>query len=86
MRLGAYLSRDELAELCGCAPTSYAAMCRRLARMGWPHQARPGAPPLVLRSVHDAILTGAKPATTARRRPNFDALRGEQHDPTTRAA
>lgn len=75
MSSSSYLSREELAELCGCAPTSYAAMVRRLQRMRWPHQARKGAPPLVLRAVHDEILRGAKPAAVQRRRPNFDALK-----------
>lgn len=70
-----YLTRDELAALCDCAPTSYATMCKRLSSMGWPHQPRPGLPPLVLRAVHDEILRGAKPAAVARRRPNFNALK-----------
>lgn len=57
-----YLSRDEIATVVGVAPHCYTAMCRRLREMGWPHQPRPGLPPLVLRSVHDKILTGQRRA------------------------
>lgn len=71
-----YLTREELAQACECAATSYRTMERRLTAMGWPHQPRPGACPLVLRSVHDAILAGQQPAAAARARPNFAALEG----------
>ncbi len=55
-----YLNREELAELLDCAPQSYTTMVRRLRSMGWPHQPRDGAPPLVLRSIHDKILSGER--------------------------
>ena len=50
-------------------------MEKRLKKWGHPFLARPGQCPLVLRSVHDSILAGTKPAAAAARaRPNFDAL------------
>ena len=57
---GRYLTREELAEALNCAPHSYATMVRRLRAMGWPHQPREGACPLVLRAVHDRILSGER--------------------------
>jgi len=69
-----YLSRDELAELLGCAPHSYATMAKRLRAAGIPFVTVPGACPRVLRKVHDAILSGERPAASRAARPNFEAL------------
>ncbi len=69
-----YLSRDELAALLGCSPHSYATMAKRLRKLGWPHQPRPGACPVVLRAVHDEILSGQRPTPARLVRPNFEAL------------
>ena len=63
--MGQYLTRDELSTLLNVAPQSYSAMCRRLREMGWPFQPRIGACPLVLRSVHDKILTGQRKSVPA---------------------
>ena len=60
-----YLTPAELSAVCGVSETSYKAMCRRLAEMGWPHSPRPGRCPLVLRSVHDKILTGQRRTAAA---------------------
>lgn len=68
------MTREELAELLDCAPHSYATMAKRLRALGWPHQAVPGVCPRVLRSVHDAILSGKQPPAARATRPNFDAL------------
>lgn len=69
-----YLAREELAKLLDCAPHSYTTMARRLEALGIPHLAIPGKCPRVLRSVHDAILSGqrARPAQSVQ--PNFEAL------------
>lgn len=69
-----YLTRDELAHLLGCAPHSYATMAKRLRAAGIPHLVLPGTCPRVLRSVHDAILSGQRPTTARAARPNFEAL------------
>lgn len=69
-----YLTRDELAALLGCAPTSYATMVRRLLAAGIPHIPMPGACPRVSRQVHDAILRGERPSPARAARPNFEAL------------
>ena len=69
-----YLARDELAQLLNCAPHSYATMAKRLRSAGIPHVIVPGTCPRVLRSVHDSILSGAKPAPARATRPNFEAL------------
>ena len=36
--MSTYLTADELAELIGCAPTSFACMRRYLARNNWPFE------------------------------------------------
>ena len=69
-----YLTRDELAQLLGCAPTSYATMARRLTALGIPHLVVPGQCPRVLRSVHDSILSGERPRPVQAVQPNFEAL------------
>ena len=69
-----YLTREELAALLGCAPTSYATMARRLRAAGIPHIVMPGACPRVARSVHDALLRGERVASASAARPNFEAL------------
>lgn len=72
-----YLTRDELADWLCCGQYSYRTMGRRLEALGVPHVAISGFPPRVLRSVHDALMSGDRPATVRRRstEPNFDAIR-----------
>lgn len=54
-----YLTADELAELIGCAPTSFACMRRYLDRHGWPFEPNLRGFPRVSRAYHDARLSGA---------------------------
>jgi hypothetical protein len=72
-----YLSADELAELIGCRPNSYACMRRYLTKYGWPFAQNLRGFPIVSRAYHDARLSGALPHiddVTPRVAPNFAAL------------
>jgi hypothetical protein len=63
--LSAFLSRDELAELVGCEPTSRACMRRWLSKHGWPFEVDRNNFPKVLRSYYDARMTGSAPPAVA---------------------
>jgi hypothetical protein len=54
-----YLTADELAELIGCAPTSFACMRRYLERHSWPFEPNLRGFPRVSRAYHDARMSGA---------------------------
>jgi hypothetical protein len=54
-----YLSGDDLAELIGCAPNSFACMRRYLTRNNWPFEANLRGFPRVSREYHDARMAGA---------------------------
>lgn len=71
-----YMTRDELSELLGCAPTSYKTMSRRLTALAIPHLSIPGCCPRVLRVVHNQLLTacGGISASARFKQPNFKAL------------
>jgi hypothetical protein len=60
-----YLTADELAELIGCAPNSFACMRRYLDRHGWPFEPNLRGFPRVSRAYHDARLSGAAAPGTA---------------------
>ena len=60
-----YLTADELAELIGCAPTSFACMRRYLTRNSWPFEPNIRGFPQVSREYHDARMAGSTPAGTA---------------------
>lgn len=61
-----YLTADDLAELIGCAPTSFACMRRYLERNNWPFEPNLRGFPRVSRAYHDARLNGSiGPATPA---------------------
>lgn len=60
-----YLSRDELAALVECLPTSRACMRRWLQRNGWPFETDRNGFPKVLRAYYDQRLTGKSPAAPA---------------------
>jgi hypothetical protein len=53
-----YLTADDLAELIGCAPTSFACMRRYLERHGWPFEPNLRGFPRVSRAYHDARMCG----------------------------
>lgn len=57
-----YLTADELAELIGCAPTSFACMRRYLTRKSWPFEPSIRGFPQVSREYHDARMAGSTPA------------------------
>ncbi len=59
-----YLSCDELAELIGCGPNSYACMRRYLSRHSWPFEPNLRGFPRVSRKYHDARLAGELTAPT----------------------
>lgn len=69
--VGSYLTRDELAELCGCAPQSYKTMAKRLRAMNMPFIELTGLCPRVMRSVHDERMAGK--TTRQKVRPNWEA-------------
>jgi hypothetical protein len=54
-----YLTADELAELIGCAPTSFACMRRYLERHSWPFEPNLRGFPRVSRAYHDTRMSGA---------------------------
>ena len=58
-----FLSRDELADLVGCQPTSRACMRRWLEKNGWPFEVDRNDFPKVLRSYYSARMTGSAPVT-----------------------
>jgi len=69
-----YLTADELAELIGCAPTSFACMRRYLERHSWPFEPNLRGFPRVSRAYHDARMSGtamAGPAPDASAEPDF---------------
>ncbi len=56
-----YLTADDLAELIGCAPTSFACMRRYLTRNNWPFEPNLRGFPQVSREYHDARMAGSTP-------------------------
>jgi hypothetical protein len=54
-----YLNSDELAELIGCAPNSFACMRRYLERNHWPFEPNLRGFPCVSREYHDARMAGS---------------------------
>lgn len=63
--MNTYLTAAELAELIGCAPTSFACMRRYLERHSWPFEPNLRGFPQVSRAYHAARMHGlAAPATT----------------------
>ena len=69
-----YLTADELAELIGCAPTSFACMRRYLERNNWPFEPNLRGFPRVSRAYHDARMSGTAapgPAPDAAEEPDF---------------
>jgi hypothetical protein len=60
--MSTYLSGDELAELIGCAPNSYACMRRYLTRKNWPFEPNLRGFPRVSREYHDARMAGVASA------------------------
>lgn len=72
-----YLTRDELAELVGCKPSSLACMKRWLARNGWAHAVNIAGVPLVAREYYTARMHGtaaAVPCNVLEQEPDFVAL------------
>lgn len=59
---GRYLTGEDLAQLIGCAPNSYACMRRYLTRNGWPFEANLRGFPCVSREYHDARMAGTASA------------------------
>jgi hypothetical protein len=59
-----YLSAEELADLIGCAPTSFACMRRYLDRNNWPFEPNLRGFPRVSRAYHDARMSGTSSAAT----------------------
>lgn len=53
-----YLSANELADLIGCEPNSYACMRRYLTRYHWPFEQNLRGFPRVARAYHDARMAG----------------------------
>lgn len=53
-----YLTAQELADLIGCAPTSFACMRRYLTRNNWPFEPNLRGFPQVSRAYHDARMSG----------------------------
>lgn len=56
--MSAYLRADELAEMIGCEPNSYACMRRYLKKNGWPYEPNLRGFPKVSRAYHDARMSG----------------------------
>lgn len=54
-----YLTAEDLAELIGCAPTSFACMRRYLTRNNWPFEPNLRGFPQVSREYHDARMAGS---------------------------
>lgn len=70
-----YMTRDELAELVGCLPTSSACMKRWLTKNQWPFVSNIAGFPQVAREYHDARMcgTGASPVASTEE-PDFSAF------------
>jgi hypothetical protein len=69
-----FLTADELSDLIGCAPTSFACMRRYLERHSWPFEPNMRGFPRVSRKYHDARMHGiAAPISpaTAGGEPDF---------------
>ena len=56
--MNTYLTAAELAELIGCAPTSFACMRRYLAKHNWPFEPNLRGFPQVSRAYHAARMSG----------------------------
>jgi len=69
-----YLTRQQLADLIDCNPSSYKCMCRWLDRNGWPYAVSLTGMPKVSREYHDSRMGGAAPTAAAEVEPDFDAL------------
>ena len=63
--MNTYLTAAELAELIGCAPTSFACMRRYLARNNWPFEPNIRGFPQVSRAYHAARMNGQAIAPAA---------------------
>ena len=69
-----YLTADELADLIGCEPNSFACMRRYLERLGGPFEPYLRGFPRVSRAYHDARLSGTAatgPAPDVAAEPDF---------------
>ena len=60
-----FLTGDELAQLIGCAPNSYACMRRYLTRNSWPFEPNLRGFPCVSRAYYDARISGNATAAAA---------------------
>ncbi|HVL77617.1 MAG TPA: DUF4224 domain-containing protein [Noviherbaspirillum sp.] len=71
--MSAYLSAQELADMIGCEPNSYACMRRYLQRNGWPFEPNLRGFPKVSRAYHDARMAGqtAEQAAPVAGEPDF---------------
>jgi hypothetical protein len=68
--MSAYLTANELADMIGCEPNSYACMRRWLKRHDWPFETNLRGFPKVSRAYHDARMSGlAQPGA-----PNADLI------------
>lgn len=56
--MSAYLTAQELAEMIGCEPNSFACMRRYLKKHGWPYEPNLRGFPQVSRAYHDARMAG----------------------------
>lgn len=54
-----YMNAQELANLIGCAPTSFKCMRRYLERNNWPFEQNLRGFPQVSRAYHDARMSGS---------------------------
>lgn len=63
--MSTYLTAADLAELIGCAPTSFACMRRYLARHRWPFEPNIRGFPQVSRAYHAARMNGGTTPATA---------------------
>ncbi len=73
-----YLTAVELAELIGCASTSFACMRRYLERHQWPFEPNLRGFPRVSRAYHDARMSGTAapgPTPVVEAEPDFSMFR-----------
>jgi hypothetical protein len=71
-----YLTREQLAELIDCSPSSLRCMKRWLDHNGWPYVVGRSGFPKVARSYHDSRLGGAmREIVVETQEPNFGALK-----------
>lgn len=73
-----YLTAIELAELIGCASTSFACMRRYLERHQWPFEPNLRGFPRVSRAYHDARMSGTAapgPTSVVEAEPDFSMFR-----------